>query len=55
MEGHWRIVPDPGARFELVQKEHLIGHFQVQSTYERLKRDYFWKKMREQIVHVISQ
>ena len=35
--------------------EHLIGHFQTDSTFDRLDRDYFWRKMKDQIAHVIKQ
>ena len=35
--------------------EHLIGHFQADSTFDRLNRDYFWRKMKDQIAHVIKQ
>jgi hypothetical protein len=28
-DGPWKIVPEPSTRFDLVNKEHLIGHFQV--------------------------
>jgi hypothetical protein len=43
---NWRVIPKPEERVDLINKAHLIGHFQVQSTYERLKPDYYWKKMK---------
>jgi hypothetical protein len=53
--GSWKIVPEPGSRFELIKSEHLIGHFMVKSTLDRLDKDYFWRRMKEDIEHVIKQ
>ena len=50
----WKIIPPPEQRVELITKAHLVGHFQVQTTFDRLKNDYFWKKMRDQIANVIK-
>ena len=44
----WKIVPHPSTRVDLINKAHLIGHFQVQSTLDRLRTDYYWKKMKDQ-------
>ena len=52
---NWKIVPPPAMRIELINKAHLIGHFQVQSTWDRLKTDYYWRKMKDQIAHVLRQ
>ena len=54
-KGSWKIVPEPSERFKSIMSEHLIGHFQANSTFERLDRDYFWRKMKDQIAHVIRQ
>jgi hypothetical protein len=54
-DGFWKIVPEPSMSFELVLSEHLIGHFQFKSTFDRIDRDYFWAKMKDQIAHVIRQ
>ena len=49
----WRIIPSPELRVDIIEKAHLIGHFQLQSTYARLEPDYYWRKMKDQIVQVI--
>ena len=54
-DGVWKIVPEPSKRFDLVMSEHLIGHFMFTSTFNRIDRDYFWAKMKDQIAHVIKQ
>lgn len=32
-------------RYDLIEKAHGIGHEGTMKTYERLKRDYYWKNM----------
>ena len=51
----WLKVPPIQDRHELILKAHLMGHFQSLTTYNRLKEDYFWRKMREQVDLVIKQ
>ncbi len=47
-------VPKPDVRVGLITKYHALGHFAVDSTYNRLKEKYYWYKMLEQIVKVIK-
>ena len=47
-------VPKPENRVELISKYHALGHFAVESTYIRLKEQYYWYKMLEQIDKVIK-
>ena len=39
------IVPPQCVRAELIDTAHRLGHFQVKSTVERLRKRYFWSKM----------
>ena len=45
LEQNWRIVPPQNERSDIIWKAHLIGHFQLQSTYVRIKENYYWKNM----------
>jgi hypothetical protein len=47
------IIPKPELRKELVMKEHLLGHFQTQTTFDRLKTRFYWPKMWDFIERVI--
>lgn len=48
-------VPRKEKRAEIAKKAHLLGHFQSETTYDRLKDKYFWKKMKDDIKAVIEQ
>ena len=39
------IVPPKCVRAELIDTAHRLGHFQVKSTVERLRKKYYWSKM----------
>jgi len=47
--------PRPDLRNDLIIKAHSFGHFQVESTYNRLKELYFWKNMIRDIKFVVKQ
>ena len=47
-------VPKPADRAEIVEKAHLLGHFQVESTIKRIKRKYYWKGMQSMVEKFIS-
>lgn len=49
---HWEFIRCP---FGLKIYLHLIGHFMVKSTLDRLDKDYFCRRMKEDIEHVIKQ
>ena len=51
----WKEVPPLSERREIIIKAHLLGHFKDVTTYNRLKETYWWKKMLDQIKHIISQ
>jgi hypothetical protein len=38
-------LPRKDERRELIEKAHLLGHFQSESTYQHLKDKYYWKSM----------
>ena len=48
-------VPRPQDRIELATKAHLLGHFQVESTLNRLKEEYHWKNMLRDVEKVVAQ
>jgi len=43
--GKWKTVPFKEDRPRLIEQAHLLGHFGIESTYNRLEEDYFWKNM----------
>ena len=53
--GSNKVVPPIEKRHEIIKTAHLIGHFQSETTYNRLREKYYWPKMLEQIKSVISQ
>ena len=53
-ESEYKIVPKKSDRREIVLKEHLLGHFQAETTFERLKDVYFWKKMRDDVEFIVK-
>ena len=48
-------VPKIDDRLEIIRKAHLLGHFQLTSTYNRLKFDYYWFDMLNQIKNFIKK
>ena len=48
------IIPRKEDRIALIKKAHILGHFQENSTYDRLKDKYFWKEMLKDIKNVVS-
>jgi len=47
-------VPIKEERLALVEKAHLLGHFQANTTLSRLRKKYFWKKMQNDVEQVIN-
>ena len=45
--------PELKDRDSIVESAHLLGHFQAESTFNRLKDRYYWKKMMDDIYRVI--
>ncbi|RNA15567.1 pol [Brachionus plicatilis] len=39
------IVPKPDLRTEIIEKSHVLGHFQKETTVKRIREEYFWKNI----------
>ena len=50
-----KLVPRPEERRKLIEKAHVIGHFQAASTYCRLKEEYWWKNMVKDVIGAVKQ
>jgi IS30 family transposase len=48
------IYPKPEERKDIVEKQHLIGHFKAETVYKALKSQYYWKNMRDDIEHIVK-
>ena len=48
------VVPKLPDRSALVKKAHLLGHFQAETTMNRLKERYFWPKMAKDVALCIK-
>ena len=48
------VIPRREIRMDLIKKAHLLGHFQVNTTCERLKEDYYWRDMVIDTTHVVK-
>ena len=48
-------VPPKDRRESLIETAHVLGHFQTQTTYDRLKDQYYWLHMRDQVEKVIGK
>ncbi len=53
-DGQVREVPPIESRKEIVSQAHLLGHFKVETTYNRLKEKYWWQRMKDDIIYVIN-
>ena len=49
------ICPPLNKRTDIINVAHLIGHFRVQSTYDRVRERYYWPKMFATIKQVIDR
>jgi hypothetical protein len=49
------MVPKPQERKQIIEFEHLLGHFDVNETYRRVSNKYHWKKMFEDVKKWIHQ
>ena len=47
-------IPPVDERNKIIEQAHLVGHFQTESTYDRLKTQYFWKNMRKDVEKVVK-
>ena len=48
-------VPELEERVKLIEKAHLLGHFQLTSTYNRLREEYYWHDMLSDIKKYIQK
>ena len=49
------VVPPQDKRVELIEKTHLLGHFGIQSTVNRLRSEFHWNKMVHDVTRVLKQ
>ena len=47
-------IPPISFRRSLIHNAHILGHFQAQTTYERLKEKYYWKNMFDDVKKVVE-
>ena len=45
----------PERRVELVNRAHLLGHFQLDATVARLKEKYWWRNMEDTVILLLKQ
>ena len=48
-------IPRKNVRNDIILKAHLLGHFQTESTMNRIKEKYIWKGLEKDTIAVISQ
>jgi hypothetical protein len=46
-------VPPINERPKIIEKAHLLGHFNAQSTLSRIKLQYFWVKMALDVIQFV--
>ena len=49
------MIPPPDERTRIVEISHLLGHFQAQTTLDRIKDKYYWKDMSKDVKSVIEK
>ena len=49
-----KIIKDKIKQIELINEAHQIGHEGLYKTYNRLKRDYYWKSMKKDVHNFIK-
>ena len=47
-------VPPKSDRYNLIEVEHKLGHFQVDSVHTSLTKEFYWPKMSRDIEHLIN-
>jgi transposase InsO family protein len=53
--GEWKIMPKVKDRPMVIERAHEVGHFQVESTMNRLTLRYYWKGMQNEVKAWISR
>jgi hypothetical protein len=55
IKGNFNLeVPKIEARTKIIEDNHLLGHFQVDSTVKRIKEQYYWKSMHRDVKRYIQ-
>ena len=49
------LVPPKEERTKLVERAHLLGHFQSETTLKRLQEKYYWHKMKQDVESVVRR
>ncbi len=52
---NFREVPKRQRRYDLIQCEHLLGHYQTPTVCDALSPTYFWPRMRDDIQYLIKK
>ena len=55
INSNYLIWPKVAERRELIMNAHILGHFQAASTYEKLKDQYFWKNMMDDVINTVRE
>ena len=51
---NYLLVPRIADRHGIILKAHLLGHFMVVTTLERIQELYYWKNMENDVKRVVS-
>jgi len=50
-----RVVPGFFERDDIIEKAHLLGHFQAETTAKRVKTSYWWRGLEKDVERVIGK
>ena len=48
-------VPRRSERVELIDKAHRLGHFQAKTTFDNLRKEYYWPKMFKDVEYFVAR
>ena len=51
----WKIIPSLEERRPIIIKAHALGHFQVETTFNRINEKYYWRNMKKHVESEISK
>ena len=49
------LIPKIENRYKIIERCHLLGHYQVEATYGRIKSEYYWYNMVEDIKQYVKK
>jgi hypothetical protein len=49
-----KIVPKPEEREDIGKRAHQMGHFQVEATEQKVRLNYYWKKLRQDVEKIVA-